>query len=214
MLPGCATGDGDLISSTEGMLDGPLMGLTAKQCAVLDLVIQHKTSKEISRMLGISPHTVDQRIMLARAKLNVATRGEVAQAYRLLLAEQGKSTAPAIYQQTVYGSSDIAGSAQTDQHTWQEDAVTAPAGLNRQQIGREQTGREQPGSVGTLPRHNATLFSDGSAQGYYHVLPEAFDGRIGTLLRLGAIATITVFLTLVILGGLAIYAQLSHMLDS
>jgi DNA-binding CsgD family transcriptional regulator len=196
------------------MLDGPLMGLTAKQRAVLDLVIQHKTSKEISRMLGISPHTVDQRIMLARAKLNVATRGEVAQAYRLLLAEQGKSTAPAIYQQTVYGSSDIAAPVQTDQHSWQEDAVTAPAGLSREQTGRDQTGREQTGSVGTLPRHNARLFSDGSAQGYYHVLPEAFDGRIGTLLRLGAIATITVFLTLVILGGLAIYAQLSHMLDS
>ncbi len=55
---------------------------------------------------------------------------------------------------------------------------------------------------------------DASTQEYYHVLPEAFDGRIGTLLRLGAIATITVFLTLVILGGLAIYSELSLMLDS
>lgn len=33
--------------------------LTAKQREVLDLLIEHKTSKEISRQLGISPHTVD-----------------------------------------------------------------------------------------------------------------------------------------------------------
>lgn len=32
-------------------------------------------------------------------------------------------------------------------------------------------------------------------------------------MRLGAIAMITVFLTLIILGGLAIYSELSHMLD-
>jgi hypothetical protein len=51
------------------------------------------------------------------------------------------------------------------------------------------------------------------SRSYYHVLPEAFDGRAGTLLRLGAIAMITVFLTLIILGGLAIYSELSHMLD-
>ena len=36
-----------------------LAGLTAKQREVLDLLIEHKTSKEIARELGISPHTVD-----------------------------------------------------------------------------------------------------------------------------------------------------------
>jgi hypothetical protein len=40
-------------------------------------------------MLGISPHTVDQRIMLARGKLQVSTRSEVALAYRQLLEAKG-----------------------------------------------------------------------------------------------------------------------------
>lgn len=66
--------------SSEQTRPDRLLGLTAKQCEVLDLLIEHQTSKEISRKLGISPHTVDQRIMLARAKLNVGTRSEVAQA--------------------------------------------------------------------------------------------------------------------------------------
>lgn len=52
---------------TGELCDNPLVELTAKQREVLDLLIQHMTSKEISRQLGISPHTVDQRIMLARA---------------------------------------------------------------------------------------------------------------------------------------------------
>jgi len=68
-----------------------LPSLTDKQRAVLDLLIEHKTSKEISRELGISPHTVDQRIMLARAKLGVVTRIEVAQAYRRLLADSAEA---------------------------------------------------------------------------------------------------------------------------
>lgn len=76
-----------------------LAELTAKQREVLDLLIQHKTSKEISRQLGISPHTVDQRIMLARAKFNVANRNEVAQLYRQLIS---------VYEQPVYQSSDVA----------------------------------------------------------------------------------------------------------
>ena len=33
-------------------------------------------------------------------------------------------------------------------------------------------------------------------------------------MRLGAIVVITVFMTLMILGGMAIYTELAHMLDS
>lgn len=85
--------------------DGSLEALTAKQRAVLDLLIQHKTSKEISRILGISPHTVDQRIMLARGKLQVASRAEVAQAYRVLLEQEPPGNS---YEKPVYGSPDVA----------------------------------------------------------------------------------------------------------
>ncbi|GAA4776402.1 LuxR C-terminal-related transcriptional regulator [Novosphingobium ginsenosidimutans] len=62
-----------------------LASLTEKQRAVLDLLIQHKSSKEIARTLDISPYTVDQRLGGARLKLGAASRGEVARAYAALL---------------------------------------------------------------------------------------------------------------------------------
>ncbi|MFO1255978.1 MAG: helix-turn-helix transcriptional regulator [Sphingomonadaceae bacterium] len=68
-----------------------LATLTDKQREVLDLVLEHKSSKEIGRALSISPYTVDQRIAAARQKLNVASRGEVARAYAQLREICGQS---------------------------------------------------------------------------------------------------------------------------
>jgi len=192
-----------LIRAADQIDVDPLMGLTAKQCQVLDLLIQHKTSKEISRTLGISPHTVDQRIMLARAKLQVATRSEVAQAYRLLLAERGRTSDPVIYDRSIYGSPDIAAAAETRHDEWREGHDRPLSGLRP----------AEPDRVETAPQQMAQSLPADQSRGFYHVLPAAFDGRVGTLMRLGAIAMIAVFLTLIILGGLAIYSELSHMLD-
>lgn len=47
-----------------------------RQC--LELVNQHLSSKEIALHLGISPHTVDQRVRLALQILGVEKRGEAA----------------------------------------------------------------------------------------------------------------------------------------
>ncbi|MBL0770096.1 helix-turn-helix transcriptional regulator [Sphingopyxis sp. DHUNG17] len=58
--------------------------LTEKQRACLDLLIEHKTSKEIARLLDISKHTVDQRLNLARDTLGVRDRNETAFIYRQL----------------------------------------------------------------------------------------------------------------------------------
>ena len=69
--------------------------LTRKQREVLDLVLQHQSSKQIAKTLGISPYTVDQRIAAARSRLGVATRGEVARTYGRLLEICGE---------TAYGS--------------------------------------------------------------------------------------------------------------
>lgn len=68
-----------------GEAQGVLTSLTKKQREVLDLVLQHKSSKEIARTLQISPYTVDQRIVSARQKLGSASRGELARAYSHLL---------------------------------------------------------------------------------------------------------------------------------
>lgn len=172
-----------------------LTSLTDKQRAVLDLLIEHKTSKEISRILGISHHTVDQRIMLARAKLGVATRGEVAQAYRRLVANS-PSTA-SIYERSVYDFSDVAPPLVAYQEPVREDRTDWIQSL--------------PSRRGALPR--AVFQGDEAlAEAYHHVLPEMFDGPYGTYIRLGTIAVFAMFLILIVMGGLAMFAQLSQII--
>lgn len=159
-----------------------LAGLTAKQREVLDLLIEHKTSKEIGRELGISPHTVDQRIQFAKEKLGASSRSEVALLYRRLVEICGQLT---------YEDSGIAvspGLAESGPGT-QEGPLTA---LTR----RERTSLKQPHQT----------------EADYPVVPELFDGRYGTLVRLGAIIAIAVFLVILVLGGLAIMSELSELM--
>jgi DNA-binding CsgD family transcriptional regulator len=66
------------------------------QRACLRLVLQHQSSKDIARALGISPHTVDQRIRFAMKSLGVANRVEAARL--LAAAEAGTAYQPLIHQ--------------------------------------------------------------------------------------------------------------------
>ena len=59
----------------------PLDRLSDKHREVLRGVAQHKSSKQIARELGISPHTVDQRIKRVTILLNVHSRFEAARLY-------------------------------------------------------------------------------------------------------------------------------------
>lgn len=69
---------------------GPEVGrLSDGQKECLRLVIAHKTSKEIARQLGISSHTVDQRLRYAIRTLGARTRMQAA--LRLYEAEGGHS---------------------------------------------------------------------------------------------------------------------------
>lgn len=56
----------------------PIARLSPGQIEALLLVDLHHSSKEIAARLGISPHTVDQRIRGALDKLGVERRGEAA----------------------------------------------------------------------------------------------------------------------------------------
>lgn len=159
-----------------------LAGLTAKQRQVLDLLIEHKTSKEIARQLGISPHTVDQRIQFAKEKLGAASRNEAAAAYRNLVALSGRVT---------YEESRIARAVRVA-----EEAAGTQAG--------PLLALTRPGW--THPNRPIVPETD------YRVVPELFEGRHGTLMRLGAIIVIAVFLVVLVLGGLAILSELSDML--
>jgi DNA-binding CsgD family transcriptional regulator len=154
--------------------------LTTKQREVMDLLIEHKTSKEIGRRLGISPHTVDQRIQFARDKLGARTRGEAAALYRRLVETYGQMT---------YGNSHLA-----------ELAVAGDSGAGTQGSFRDRSHPERAPSA--QPGTEADV----------QVVPELFEGRYGTLMRLGAIVAIAVFLVIFVLGGLAIFSKLSELM--
>ena len=66
----------------------PIERLTERQKTCLRLVGQGRTSKEISRELGISPATVDNHVRDALALLQVETRAEAAR--QLLAHDRGE----------------------------------------------------------------------------------------------------------------------------
>lgn len=158
-----------------------LHGLTNKQRQVLDLLIEHMTSKEIARRLCISPHTVDQRIQFAKDKLGARTRSEAAVAYRRLLETYG-------------------------QLTYEDSGIVEPAAAFDQAAGPQ----------GPLPASSLSLRFRSrpphEPEADFQVVPEPFDGRYGTLVRLASIFAIALFLVLVVLGGLAIFNQLSQLM--
>ena len=157
-----------------------LAELTAKQREVMDLLIEHKTSKEIGRLLDISPHTVDQRIRLARERLGARSRGEAAAVYRRLVETYGQMT---------YENSYLADVTTAD------DTGAGTQGPLRECSHPERAPSAQPGTGAEVK-----------------VVPELFEGRYGTLMRLGAIVAIAVFFVILVLGVLAILSQLSELM--
>lgn len=62
--------------------------LTAKQKAALDLLANHRTSKEIAHTLGVSETSINRRIEVVKLRLGGITRQELARRYNLWLAAQ------------------------------------------------------------------------------------------------------------------------------
>ena len=83
------------------VMDG-LANLTDGQRDCLRLVYQHMTSKDIARLLDVSPHTVDMRLRTAMRTLAVTSRIEAA---RLLVLSESETAA---YQPLIYQASDVA----------------------------------------------------------------------------------------------------------
>jgi DNA-binding CsgD family transcriptional regulator len=84
--------------------------LTPGQLDCLRLVDRHLSSKEIASELGISPHTVDQRIRQALAALGVERR---AQAARIISEHAGPYSGP--YQRLIHQSPYIETAPRPDQ---------------------------------------------------------------------------------------------------
>ncbi|MFY7838375.1 MAG: helix-turn-helix domain-containing protein [Novosphingobium sp.] len=67
---------------TNTYTDNPVLAdLSSKQREVLDLVVDRRTNKEISVILGISPSAVEQRLQSVRRKFDVQGRADLARAY-------------------------------------------------------------------------------------------------------------------------------------
>ena len=94
----------DRVAGPAGPMDAesPVARLSQGQIECLLLVDRHHSSKEIAARLGISPHTVDQRIRGALEKLGVERRGEAA---RLVAA--AVSADDALYQRLIHQSPHI-----------------------------------------------------------------------------------------------------------
>lgn len=110
MLATATETQGDALIS-EGSSDltpggSPVGRLSPGQLDCLRLVDQHLSSKEIAVELGISPHTVDQRIRLALQILGVERRSQAA---RLVARELGP------YQRLIHQSPDIPVDPDSDQ---------------------------------------------------------------------------------------------------
>lgn len=82
----------------ESSKDDPVQRLTQGQLDCLLLVDQHLSSKEIAVELGISPHTVDQRVRQALQILHVERRSQAAR----LVAQRHSP-----YQRLIHQSPDI-----------------------------------------------------------------------------------------------------------
>jgi DNA-binding CsgD family transcriptional regulator len=173
--------------------NGRLAALTQKQRDALDLLIEFKTSKEISRILHISPHTVDQRVEAAKIKLGASSRAELALIYRALLdpASSGGASQPPV---TI-----------SERLTYEESHVADPEGLAQFQS------RVGPAIVPPSEPEPGNAVVPDNDEDEIRVVPELFDGRWGTFARLVAILAITVLICVAFLGGLAIFVQVSSL---
>lgn len=90
--------------SVNELPEARIARLSEGQLDCLILVDQHLSSKEIAVRLGISSHTVDQRIRQALGKLCVDTRGEAA---RLVAAHASLDAVRTAYQRLIHQSPHI-----------------------------------------------------------------------------------------------------------
>jgi DNA-binding CsgD family transcriptional regulator len=92
------------VTTRQNAFQADLAQLTDGQRDCLRLVYQHMKSKDIARVLGVSPHTVDMRLRTAMKTLSVASRIEAA---RLLVQEEAGGAGADAYQPLIYHTPDV-----------------------------------------------------------------------------------------------------------
>lgn len=87
----------------HGDPDNYISLLSAAQIETLRHVYEHKNSKQIARLMNVSPHTVDERVRRALKKLNASNRIEAAR----ILAVNGVFDHVTPYQPLTYQLIDL-----------------------------------------------------------------------------------------------------------
>lgn len=172
-----------IIPKPERRVEG-FVSLTDKQREVLDLLIEHKTSKEIARELGISPHTVEQRLRYAKHKLNVSRRSDLASTYRRLRAT---------CEEIAYEDLDL-------------DSLVNHFNPNGG------TSAQPSVAIAGLSGPFKGQSANETASEMARIVPAMFEGRTGTWMRIGAIFVIAFCIIVTGLAGLAVFEQLSKLL--
>jgi DNA-binding CsgD family transcriptional regulator len=113
----------------------PPLHLTEGQKACLRLVVQHHTSKEIARTLGISPFTVDQRLDAARRKLNAASRIDAAKIFDAM--ERNDIYQPFVYETPMLETADDAVSQNSLPDGWRRTLAKILSFISVPPIGGE-----------------------------------------------------------------------------
>ena len=90
-------------SPVHGDPDNYISLLSAAQIETLRHVFEHKNSKQIARLMNVSPHTVDERVRRVLKKLNVSNRTEAAR----ILAVNGVFDHVTPYQPLTYQLIDL-----------------------------------------------------------------------------------------------------------
>ena len=98
-------------SRVQGDPDNYISLLSAAQIETLRHVFEHKNSKEIARIMDVSPHTVDERVRRVLKKLNVSNRIEAA----TVLARHGVFDQVTPYQPLTYQLIDLGEAASADE---------------------------------------------------------------------------------------------------
>jgi len=95
----------------QGDPDNYLSLLSAAQIETLRHVFEHRNSKEIARLMNVSPHTVDERVRRALKKLNVSNRIDAAK----ILASNGVFDDVTPYQSLTYQLAELGDAPDADE---------------------------------------------------------------------------------------------------
>ncbi|WP_448140360.1 response regulator transcription factor [Sphingopyxis fribergensis] len=166
--------------------------LTAKQKAVLELLANHRTSKEIAHALGVSETSVNRRIEGLKQRLGGITRQELARRYALWIDANGAAAA--------------AHSAQTPASLASGRVNSAPQILPLAENPSDADNRQRDGELA------ATTFEDPVAMSIEapwkewrepRIVPRVLDGDNATLTRGAAIALLLAAIVASLVLGLA-----------